>query len=201
MSFGLHEVLGCDVDDVDYLTIVRHPVARLTSHYHYLRQHPDDPSHVDALRPLEEWAETCDSNLMTLRLAGDSPAHRVASREQDPSLVPTAARNAERFRVIGLQERFAPSLALMARELGWGVPSYRSRKVADPYPPPSAAAIRTLTDRSLLDLELYEQLRRRVEIDLARVRRATFLLRLRNPAVIERARDAVGRIRGRPPPA
>jgi hypothetical protein len=178
---------------------VRHPVARLTSHYHYLRQHPDDPSHTDALRPLEEWAETCDTNLMTLRLAGDSPANRVASRAQDRALVATAAAHAEQFRVIGLQERFTESLALMARTLHWGVPAYRSRKVADPYPPPSGAAVRALTDRNLLDVELYERLRGPVERDLATVGRTTFLLRVRNPAPLDRARDALRHMRGLPP--
>ena len=196
MPYGLHRALG---HEVDYVTMVRHPVARATSHYHYLRQHPQDRSHHDADVPIEEWAATTEMNLATLRLAGDEPEHGVLARKQDGRLLHLAIEHLEEFAAVGMQERFDESLALLTRQLGWGIPRYRNRKVSHPYPDPPRAAVQTLIERNQLDVALFDYLRQRLERDLAATRVRTIALRLRNPRTLQWAEARVRAARGLDP--
>lgn len=177
MPYGLHALLD---RELTYLTMLRHPVARAVSHYHYLRQSPQDRSHQRAAGPIEDWAQDCDMNLMTLQLAGRRQGDPWLARRQDDALLGRALDNAATFTVIGFQERFDESLALMSARLGWGLPRYRSRRVLQSYPRPSEAAAAIITERNQLDLELYRVLAARMDADLRGVRTRTFALRALN---------------------
>src|SRR5262245_40331794 len=195
MPYGIHLMLG---RPVDYVTMVRHPVARAVSHYHYLRQHPDHGAHREALVPLEDWAATTEMNLVTLRLAGGTPEDRILARRQNGKLLHVAIDHAEEFLAIGMQERFEESLALLSRRLGWGVPHYRSRKVSHPYPAPSARAVQILVERNQLDVALFDYLRQRLDHDLKATRLRVVALRARNPRTVQRVEAEARRWSGLP---
>lgn len=175
MAFGLHrELPGANV----YLTLVRDPVERIVSHYHYIRSRPDGLGHAQALEgvsSLEDYVRDSVfarivNNGQTRLLGSDL---RCAGGSADATTLERACAVLERDDVIvGLQDRFDESLLLMVRALGWGYPAYRPENVGRNRPHVGdlpAETVALIRERNALDLELYEHARRRLERDLATV--------------------------------
>ena len=147
---GLHRRLGVPCA---YATMLRDPVDRVLSHYHYLR-HADVPRHELARdHGLEAWLEIEPDarNLQVQYLAG-------VFGEVGPADLETAKQRLERFAVVGLLEHFEASLALMARCFGFGELSYERKRVNPSRPSLDAeqAVTREIVGRhNVLDLELY----------------------------------------------
>lgn len=163
-----------------YMTMLRDPVERTLSHYHWLTGSGKQGEETFATRdgprrlPFPTPAVSLESmladgvylldNLMTRMLCGrPSPFGDV-----DRDCVEAAKRNLElNFQLVGIQERFDESAALMLRLLEVdSVPPYTSEKVNLERPrwgdvPEETRAL--CEEHNLLDRELYEFARRQFE--------------------------------------
>ncbi|MBI4259640.1 MAG: sulfotransferase family 2 domain-containing protein [Actinobacteria bacterium] len=118
--FGLHEHLPMPAT---YITLIRNPVERVLSLYHYRLKQGLDMSlerYVAAARDFQLW---------------DGRTRRVAGRDPHGGLVGQAPATEEMlevakenlvgsFSVVGVTERFDEALVLMNRELGWRLVPY-----------------------------------------------------------------------------
>jgi hypothetical protein len=185
MPYGLHERLG---RDLTYFTILRDPIPRVVSTYYYVQRRPDHPAHDTTRVPIEEYVG--EQNVMTRMLAGVfNPVQ--ASPVQDETLLDAAVDNCDAIAVVGLQHRFDETLALVAKRLDWGIPTYRSANRASGYPTPSPSTVRRLADLNALDVELYARMAARFERDARAARRRYVAVTINN-----RLHDTARAVRG-----
>lgn len=147
--FGLHEHVG---RPWTYVTLLRDPVERMVSLYHYLK--------LEERMSLEEFAASPPfreaDNDQVRRIAGADPEIGGCTRE----MLEAAKENLRRhFAVVGVTERFDETLLLLNRRLGWTreVASYPrnvnpARRPTDSLPQSTIDAIRA---RNALDAELH----------------------------------------------
>jgi hypothetical protein len=157
MAFGLHEYLP---GPSTYVTLLRHPIARMRSYYHYVLRHPESPIRRELTRSptFDEFLEhrfvralvdNGQTRLLGLPLlAWDRPIDRETLR--------VAKRNLSAFSVAGLVERFDDSVEMMRRLLGWRMTARARLNVAPTRKELPSHTLRTLRKRNQLDLELYE---------------------------------------------
>ncbi len=169
-GFGLHEYLP---PPVTYITILREPVARVVSHYYYVRSQlergnafTDRPWLREAARmSLSDYVQHGRSadvrNGQTKLMAGQMQGWGVDDEHSpgDEQLLQAAQYNLrEGMAVVGLIERFDETLVLFKRRLGWRTPFYVSRNVApnrperEHAPPEILEAVRR---ENALDVQLY----------------------------------------------
>lgn len=160
---------------VRYFTMLRDPVARVVSHFYFIRQPALDPAKEgnqaqkalhrsvrlkdvfdktqhQRWRPATSWLL---DNLQTRYTAGYR--HNWRS-EKSSMLLSTAKKNLrENYQVFGIQERFEESLRVIANSYGWrvGPPVERARRTRIPKDcdTEDLAAVR---QHNLLDQELYD---------------------------------------------
>ncbi|MEY2447105.1 MAG: hypothetical protein QOH79_581 [Acidimicrobiaceae bacterium] len=150
-----------------YVTLLRDPVDRATSHYfHTLREAaPHELIHempmIDFLAQHDVWHNYA--------------CRFLASRFGEPlcpnkdGILARAQETLETFEVVGLSERFDASLLLMARRLGWIRPWYRdhnrnpSRARVEELP---RELVGLLTSLNNLDMELYRWASARFEAEV-----------------------------------
>jgi hypothetical protein len=147
--FGLHQHVR---RPWTYVTLLRDPVERVVSLYHYLR--------LDERMTLDEFAASPPfreaDNDQVRRIAGADPEIGGCTR----AMLEAAKQNLRRhFAVVGVTERFDETLVLLNRRLGWTkeVASYPrnvnpARRPADSLPPATIDALRA---RNALDAELH----------------------------------------------
>ena len=147
--FGLHEHVG---RPFTYVTLLRDPVERVVSLYHYLK--------LDERMSLEEFAAQPPfreaDNDQVRRVAGADPEIGGCTR----AMLEAARENLRRhFAVVGVTERFDETLVLLNRRLGWTkeVAAYPrnvnpARRPTDSLPRAAVDAIRA---RNALDAELH----------------------------------------------
>lgn len=150
--YGLHEHAG---RPSTYITMLRHPVERVLSLYHFLK--------LEGAMTIPRFVETFREadNDQTRRIAGIDP-------ESTAALLEAAKEHLVRdFAVAGVVERFDDTLALLRRRLGWnrGTLSYPrnvndSRPAAESLPP---AAVDAILAHNQLDLALWQFVSRRMD--------------------------------------
>jgi hypothetical protein len=183
VPFGVHRAVH---GEFTYITLLRDPVDRLLSHFHFARQLASHPMHGDIASGKLTVLDVARrlANMQTRYLAGPDAE---ADNASDAARLARAKENlSNHFSVAGVVERFDEALMLMQRRLGWKVRAFtnsnvgraRSKKAADAG---ERAAIRALNPQ---DQELYEWVAARFEEDLARegsgVQAAVNWLRLKN---------------------
>ncbi|NJR63267.1 MAG: sulfotransferase family 2 domain-containing protein [Cyanobacteria bacterium CRU_2_1] len=105
------------------VTFLREPVARVISHYEYIRRMPGDP-HYEAVKDmtLEEFAQKLTAgkvrkNIQTYHIA---KTHRFKLDGLSPTeILELAKESLDRFAFVGLVERFQDSLFLLSYIFGW----------------------------------------------------------------------------------
>lgn len=195
LHFGVHDYLP---GEAVYVTMLREPVARVISMYHYIRSDPRHRLHgqLTAGMSLEEFVRTGADpgvdNHQTRMLAG------VSSGVPGPELEPLGAaelalakQNLERCLVAGVNERFDETFILMRRALGWRLPMYVSSKVASGPKPASDEARALIRERNLLDAELHAFARERLDAAIAAAG-PTFAWELRAFKLLNRIPEAAG---------
>lgn len=166
--FGFHEQFA---SLCRYLCFVRHPVERMISTYYYTLNHPENYFHkaVSSLT-LEEFIHS--EKLLELdnyqtRLIAGQPIGKA-----DGKTLETALKNIEEhFVCVGLTDQFDASLMMIAKLLNFENIYYsrwnkgRYQKALDPE------ILKKLKERppqnSLLDLELYDFCKQRLQAQLA----------------------------------
>lgn len=168
MSYGLHQFVP---GPSTYVTLLREPIRRALSDYHYVTSTPGHPIHehvkdLSLVQYFESGITGQLSNGQVRLLSGDNlpddagvPSNRSMERAD---LEKAQTHLVEGFAAVGVQERFDETLLLFRRRLGWRWPFYlRENVTTRPYrqtdiDPGDLARIREL---NLLDLELYEAVR------------------------------------------
>lgn len=193
MSFGLDEFVP---GPSTYVTLLRDPLRRALSDYHYVTSTPAHPiyEHVKDLS-LREYFESGItgqlSNGMVRLLSGDHlpddpgvPSKRQMQRED----LERARHNLHsRFAAVGLQERFDETLLLFRRRLGWSWPFYMRENVTSrSYRPEDIEPVdlERIRELNALDIELFESvqdsLRRDIDGEGAAFRRQLSAFRVLN---------------------
>lgn len=168
MAYGAHEHF---VEPSVYVSMIRHPVPRLISHYRFVLRRPSHYLYETATSrkmSLEEYVRsgisTETDNGQVRLLAGHD--RDIPYGHCEELLLEKAKRNIlEHFAFVGISEDFDRSLIVMSRKLHWAdVPVYRRVNVA---PSPAGeipeGTIRAIERCNALDLELYEWVKARVQ--------------------------------------
>ncbi|MFQ5947400.1 MAG: sulfotransferase family 2 domain-containing protein [Acidimicrobiia bacterium] len=162
MAFGMHRFVPTACS---YITLLRHPVDRLVSHYLYVSRTPTNVLHDEVVShglSLEKYirgskAASVFNDGQTRLLGGH------VLRGPDPAATEATLDAAKRnlvkwFAVAGLTERFDESVLLMSRVFGWRWPLYAREKVAPSRPRRedlAPGAVRAILELNQLDLEFY----------------------------------------------
>lgn len=161
-QFGLHEQLS---RPSQYVTVLREPVSRIGSLYHFQRLNESKYGHLNQVRLGEDtdishfvrnppYAEV--DNGMTRRISGLSPP--IGQCNQD--MLERAISNLkESFAVVGLSDRFDETVVLMSQVFGWREPPlYYPKNINTERPTgeaPDAKIQALLEERNAFDVELY----------------------------------------------
>lgn len=146
-AFGLHEYIE---KPFQYLTILRHPVKRVISLFHYLE--------LEGKMSLEDFANSPPyreiDNDQTRRIAGINPE---IGKVTEKNLEKAKANLREHFAVVGTTERFDETLVLLKQKLNWtkevsSFPRNVTNKKTDSI---SQTAVKAIENRNLFDLELH----------------------------------------------
>lgn len=187
-GFGFHELLDTPID---YVTVLRDPLERVTSSYYQLKRKGDLPDGLE----MEDWIRGGVSYTQGFWI--DNGQVRALAGSQGNSLaVPFGEVTAEHlalakqridkyFLVAGLTERFDETLLLMKKLLGWRSVYYASANIA-----PNRSRLSGLPESTVdlmrhhnqLDIDLYQHVEQRfdeqimrelpdLEVQLARFRR------------------------------
>ncbi|MBD3882869.1 sulfotransferase family 2 domain-containing protein [Phormidium tenue FACHB-886] len=146
------------------VTVMREPIARVISHYEYIRRMPGDPFY-EAVKEmtLEEFAYKLPfgklkKNVQTYYIA------KFAQFDFDdltpPEILELAHRGLNDAAFVGLVERFQDSLFLLSYIFGWRPiintrreNAAKAKKSLEEIP---ASTIEAIRENSLLDIELYQ---------------------------------------------
>lgn len=168
VTYGVHEAFA---QPSTYFTFLRHPVARMMSHYAYVRGNPRHFLYEvvvgDNLSLLEYVSSDLSEELandQTRRIAGVGTGADPTSED-----LATAKRHlASHFCVTGVTERFDESLLLLSQGRDWRRPYYLARNVGDsPMQALSSAEQAAIVARNGLDLQLYDFARQRLDEAIA----------------------------------
>ena len=157
-SVGLHH----EFPGLRYVTCLRHPVARLVSHYHHAKSDPAHYLHA-AIRDQDlDLAGYASSGLsgelsngMVRMLAGVADFdHAVV----DDKVFEVAKRNLEsHFDAVILNESFDAGVVMMAQSMGWPPPYYIRRKVGRmKAEPPDPETVRAIEAHNRYDIEIHQ---------------------------------------------
>lgn len=187
VGFGVHTLI---TRPFTYITVLRDPVERMISHYHYARKLKSHPLHAEIANGLSlRDAARRLANLQTRYLADESV--RGTSETADRETLESAKENVGRhFAVAGLAERFDETLLLLHRHLGWKIRPVANSNVTRGRPRQKAhdaGDLQLLREMNALDCELHEWVRARFENEVAEAgagfRARVAWLQLRNRAL------------------
>lgn len=164
MDYRIHELLP---PNSRYVTLMRNPVERVISHYHYVRRTANDPLRELAMRSsLDDWVARCDllemDNGQTRRLSGSKDL--VKFGECSAEMLERARHNVqENFALVGITEYFDETYGLMSKLFNWPIKHYLPRNVAQHRSSMKEIPVRTIRlieKHNALDMELYEHAKR-----------------------------------------
>jgi hypothetical protein len=146
------------------VTVLREPIARVISHYEYIRRMPGDPFYAAVKdMTLEEFAQklpagSLKKNLQTYYLA--KLIQFDLSKLPPDEIFELAKQSLDQCAFVGLVERFQDSLYLLSYIFGWN-PIINTRrenaaKSKSPLDELSATTLAVLKENSAYDIELYQ---------------------------------------------
>jgi len=147
------------------ITVLREPIARVISHYDYIRRMPGDP-HYAAVKDmsLEEFTQRLTAGKLGKNIQTYHVAKTVQSNLDQLSVEETmalATEGLDEFGFVGLVERFQDSLFLLSYIFGWR-PILNSRKEnaakqKKPLAEIPESTLEIIRANSQLDTELYQR--------------------------------------------
>ncbi|MEL6779903.1 MAG: sulfotransferase family 2 domain-containing protein [Cyanobacteria bacterium J06597_16] len=168
IGFGLHQFID---KPSTYITVLRDPIKRVISFYHYLQRTNPNHQSLEGIDSLERFVQSADlvrndmtkylSNVkMKTQLAykgGDAPEDRITCTPEDLEQAKENLRT--HFSVVGLTEEFDKTMVLIRRKLGWQVFPYLNANVAKKKTSSRAVseeAMALLKEYNSYDVELYQ---------------------------------------------
>jgi Sulfotransferase family len=173
--FGIHEHVprACT-----YITMLRHPVERIVSLYHYVKRSPGHYLYKYGFadrRDVEDFVHrpiTVEIDNWQTRLLNPEPDSFLPIGGVDERMLEIAKTNLrEHFAVVGVTERFDETLSVLSRKFGWADVSYERRNVTEnrqtlaDLPESTVAAI---LDANRFDAQLHETARSLLEEQIIR---------------------------------
>jgi hypothetical protein len=163
IDFGVHALLP---QPATYFTILRDPVERIVSYYHFVRRTPEHYCHelvtskgLSLAAFLDSKADVMANNGQTRMIAGQLYGYPFG--ECPDHLLETAKQNLRRhFAVVGLTERFDETLLCLKRSFGWRNLFYARENVAPARQRPNRvdeATRAAIVAANRLDMELYHE--------------------------------------------
>jgi len=170
IGYGIHSLLP---RRVDYITVVRDPVARVISMYEHIRRSAQHPYYKDVqtmtlVDYVESEIDESASNSQTRFLSSVKLTHELAGIDDmggsgmmsNEEMLAEAKRNvSDNILVTGLTERFDESLLLLREHLGWKRLYYAQmnrRRRATNVAPPTVLEREAVLRRNELDSRLYD---------------------------------------------
>src|SRR5262249_35250151 len=156
-----------------YLTVLREPISRIVSHYHYVRRSPGHYLHarvVGRSLDLHGYAESGLSGELE-----NGQVRLLSSRARtlevcDQQCLDEAKQTLlDHFPVVGITERFDESVLLMRRVFGWKMPLYIKENIGEQSQraPIDTRARRAIEKHNELDIQLYEFASQRLGTQIA----------------------------------
>ncbi len=161
MPFGLHQYIP---SPSRYITFLRDPVERMTSHFYFVLQTPLHYLHQTVMEQKMDLAAYVLSgispeldNSQTKAISGNFTHFGCCTRDD---LETAKANIRDWFEVTGITERYDESLLLMKRRLHWrNDPYYVSANITSSRPAVASlpeSTIDSIRQVNQLDMELYE---------------------------------------------
>ena len=171
MPFGIHEAVG---RPARYFTIVRNPVERVVSHFHYVKREPRHQLHEEVVGSHMTLHDYVTSGIAGELVNGQTAL--LAGLEQgtlgsETSVLDRALANLQtHFAAVGTTEDFDRSVVLFKLALGWSKPVvYESYNVTGGRPPLSSIQRKTIDEieaQNQLDDALYRAVGERFETQI-----------------------------------
>lgn len=166
--FGLHKEFP---QPCTYMTILRDPIERVISLYHYILRTPENPAHKEITSKnmsLKEYASSGVTSVDNNQTRLLSTAESVSGyRPCSPEMLESAKKNLQDdFAVVGLMERYNETLILLKRTFNWKTPFYVKANVAKKRPLKEDIdkdTIKIIEKYNELDIELYKYGQQRFE--------------------------------------
>ncbi len=162
-SYGLAKNLP---ETAVFFTILREPIDRVISYYHFIRRTPHHYCHqrvTEQNLSLEQFItsqiDTLVDNGQTRLLANLAHGHEVPFGQLTAAHLAQAKQNLQKMQVVGLMERFDETLFLLRAAFGWQKIRYArqnvtsNRRTAAELPPATQAALQATNQ---LDVKLYQ---------------------------------------------
>ncbi|MCK6638710.1 MAG: sulfotransferase family 2 domain-containing protein [Bacteroidia bacterium] len=141
-------------------TFLRPPVSRVISHYYFLKEQPtvkhyawlnSPEASIEAFYSLKEKKDI--DNCLVRYIGGE---HDTAFGEIDAEHCERAiARLQNGVNFIGLQEFYDESLIMLAGDLGWSLPVYRTKNITAKKEKVSEQTLEFIRDANKWDIKLY----------------------------------------------
>jgi hypothetical protein len=144
-----------------YVTMLRRPVARIVSHYRYVRSNPVHYLHTTVVNRQIDLVSYARGDLSPELRNGQVQMFSARARDlgecDEASLEEAKRVLADEFEVVGLAERFDESLLLMQEALGWSTPYYVPENRSPGRPDAvDAEAVEAIEAANRFDLALYD---------------------------------------------
>jgi len=149
-----------------YFTLLREPIERTISYYHFVRRTPAHYSYEQVTSGDMSLGEFIESRIdrmldngQTRLLAGLETGHELAFGECTEELLEIAKRNLrENMAVVGLTEEFDATLLLLKRAFGWHRLFYTRENVSSKRLREAElqTTLNTIIETNQLDIELYQ---------------------------------------------
>ena len=140
----------------EYITLIRNPIDRMVSEYHYIRQHPLNPASSAARRlSLLEFVAEDHAFSRNCYARWLSNAAFGAKFQSDQEMVDTALRNLGQFSFIGITEQFGTAITHLCEKYE-----------LDPYTCSEQNRNRATPHRALLSREEHRAIERHNSLDL-----------------------------------
>jgi hypothetical protein len=167
--YGFHAYLP---QPATYITMLRHPVKRFVSQYHYTMARRKRENMPDSDLTMEQFLESepFQAHMQLSLLRGGTSIDDALKTPLGADTLAVAQAHVEaHFTLAGVLDYYDEMLVLMKRALGWSRAYYARRNTRTEAAPPLTDAQRRLVEAACApDLELYEWVKARMESTLAR---------------------------------
>lgn len=163
MPFGIHDFLP---NQSTYITMLRHPVERIISHYYYVKRRPDHylhervMSHNMSLKDYVNSGISLELENYQTRMLSSIGAKKSDENRSSTHMLKIAKRNlSENFAMVGLTEKFDETLILLKNRCGFKNIFYFKKNVTNNRLTKQGLSkdiIQAIEQKNLLDMELYQ---------------------------------------------